>query len=71
MQTISTYYMAGMHLMWWFFWITAIFFVFFYEPVSRKVIYKNTPLDILKRHYASGNMSTEEYYEREKVLKNK
>jgi len=67
----ENYYMFGMHLIWWFFWVSAIFFVFLYEPVSKKVISRNTPLELLKRHYATGNMSTEEYYEREKVLKSK
>ena len=65
------YSMFGMHLLWWFFWISVIFFVFLYEPVSRKVIYKNTPLELLKRHYATGNMTTEEYHERKKVLEGK
>ena len=67
----ENYSMFGMHLLWWFFWISTIFFVFLYEPVSRKIIYKNTPLDLLKRHYATGNMTTEEFYLREKVLKGK
>ncbi len=67
----ENYSMFGMHLLWWFFWISLVFFVFLYEPVSKKLISRNSPLELLKRHYATGNMTTEEYYEREKVLKGK
>jgi len=71
MELQEDYYIIGMHVFWWLFWVSVVSFTFLYEPVSKRIIYKNTPLDILKRHYATGNMTTEEYHEREKVLKGK
>jgi putative membrane protein len=65
------YHFGGMHLFWWFVWIFIIFWVFVtpYDiPGERKP--KDSPMDVLKKRYASGEMTTEEYQERKKTLEN-
>lgn len=68
----------GMHMM-WVFWlpifILAIVFILvllrnnnFYGS-QNKSDEKETPLDILKRRYANGEISTEEFDERRNKLK--
>ncbi len=51
----------GMHMFWWFFWlILLVSFFSFSMPVSRKKARLNrlTPLDILQRRYAVGELAT-------------
>lgn len=59
----------GMHWIWWILW-GIIIFGLFVSPKSILGLYKkkDTPLDILKKRYAAGEISTEEYEERKKVL---
>jgi putative membrane protein len=61
----------GMHIFWWFFWIILII-VFFslLTPVPKKKarLHRETPLEILQRRYATGEISTEEYEERKARL---
>ncbi len=54
----------GMHFLWWIFWI-ALIAVFFgwTTPVPRNKA-RETPLQILQRRYAAGELSSEEYEER-------
>lgn len=56
----DTYY--GMNLLWWFLWVVLIFWIFVipYDiPGQRNR--KNSPLDILKRRLASGEIKLDEY----------
>jgi putative membrane protein len=56
----------GMNLLWWLFWI-ALLVVFFAlaTPVPRhRVRQYDHPLSILRRRYAAGEITTEEYEER-------
>ncbi|MGH9615357.1 MAG: SHOCT domain-containing protein [Acidobacteriaceae bacterium] len=70
------YYWAGMEAYWWLFWIIMIIvwigFLFFMTPVrrSRWVEYSRlqTPLQILQRRYAAGEITHEEYEERKARL---
>lgn len=57
----------GMHIFWWLFWI-AVMVVFFsaLSPTPRRQ--SERPLDTLKRRYAAGEITTEEYEERKAVL---
>jgi putative membrane protein len=58
----------GMHLFWWLFWI--VLFVAFFSlliPVPRRRA-RETPLEVLQRRYATGEISTEEYEERKMRL---
>jgi putative membrane protein len=60
----------GMHAFWWLFWVAmiAIFFVAL-TPVRRsRARLWDDPLSILRRRYARGELSTEEYEERKGVL---
>ncbi len=62
---------GGMHLIWWFFWIILLVSFFsFSSPVSRKraKLYRFTPLELLQRRYAAGEIKTEEYEERKALL---
>lgn len=62
----------GMHPIWWLFWALLLIAIFgFATPVPRRTLRQsrdNSPLTILQRRYASGQMSTEEYQERKAVL---
>ena len=58
----------GMHFFWWLFWIAVIVLLFSpIAPISpgRR---RQTPLEILQRRYAAGEVSTKEYEERKVKL---
>ena len=58
----------GMHMFWWLFWIVLIVLFFgLATPVPRSRA-KQTPLEILQRRYAAGEISTSEYEERKEKL---
>ena len=58
----------GMHMFWWLFWVLLIVSFFgVATPVPRSRA-KLTPLDILQRRYAAGEVSTAEYEERKEKL---
>lgn len=59
----------GMHWFWWIIWIFFIIWIFaipYNIPGQR--IEKENPLDILMKKYAAGEISTQEYEERRKIL---
>jgi putative membrane protein len=63
------YYFWGMHLTWWFIWLILIFWIFvtpYNIPGQR--MKKNSPLDILQKRFANGEIKTEEYFEKKKIL---
>ena len=58
----------GMHFFWWLFWIVIIVaLVLPITPVSRGRR-RETPLEVLQRRYAAGEVSTEEYEKRKTKL---
>ncbi len=58
----------GMHFFWWLFWIVGIVvFVSLLSPVPRSRR-RETPLEVLQRRYAAGEISTEEYEKRKAKL---
>ena len=64
----SNYYW-GMNLVWWLLWMVLLFWIFvtpYDVPGQRKK--KDSPLDILQQRYAMGQLTTEEYNERKKIL---
>ncbi|MGZ3885621.1 MAG: SHOCT domain-containing protein [Bacteroidia bacterium] len=63
------YHFWGMHLVWWFIWIVFLFWIFAtpYEIPGQKQK-KNSPLDILQRRFALGQINAGEYREMRKVL---
>jgi len=59
----------GMHFFWWLFLIFIILWIF----AKSKNNYgmqapKETPLEILKRRFANGEISKEEFEEKKKIL---
>ena len=58
----------GMHLFWWLFWIVAI--VLLFTPITPVSVSRRreTPLEILQRRYAAGEITTEAYEERKAKL---
>jgi putative membrane protein len=59
----------GMHFFWWLFWVLAIMLLFSpITPISTGRRHQ-TPLEILQRRYAAGEVSTTEYEERKAKLK--
>lgn len=58
----------GMHFFWWLFWVVAIMLLFSpITPIStgRR---RQTPLELLQRRYAAGEVTTAEYEERKTKL---
>lgn len=61
---------GGMHLIWWIIWIIFLAWIFFIPadiPYQKSA--KDSPLDILKKRFAKGEISKEEFEESKKVLK--
>ncbi|QEM07132.1 SHOCT domain-containing protein [Mucilaginibacter rubeus] len=59
----------GMHLIWWFIWLILLFWIFatpYDIPGQRKK--KDSPLDILKKRFASGEITKEEYLEKKEII---
>lgn len=58
----------GMHLFWWLFWVIMLVLLLFPNtPVSRRRK-RETPLDLLQRRFAKGEIDTAEYEERKTKL---
>jgi len=60
---------GGMHLIWWFFWVIMLVWIFatpFDIPGQRNK--RDTPLDILKKRLARGEISKEEFVETKKIF---
>ena len=67
----SGYYFAGMHLIWWFFWILFIVSLsIFLKKIARNRNKKETRLDLLKNRFAAGHINNQEYLEKKKLLEN-
>ncbi len=62
-------YFWGMNAIWWFIWFILIIWVFAtpYDIPGQKRR-KNTPLDILKRRFAAGKITLEDYEERKRLI---
>lgn len=65
------YYMVGMHAFWWLFWVLLIVLVLFgIRPRSgeHRERQRETPIDILRRRLANGEINAQEYEEIMRVL---
>jgi putative membrane protein len=65
------YSYGGMHLIWWIVWIFLLFWIFalpYNIPGQR--MKRDSPLDILQRRFALGEITNEEYQEKKKILEN-
>lgn len=60
------YHFWGMHIIWWIIWILFIIWIFAtpwgYRPAG------DTSYDILRKRFASGEITKEEYLDAKKVL---
>jgi putative membrane protein len=65
----ETYSFWGMHLVWWFVWGILLVWIFAtpYDIPGQRTK-KDTPLDILKKRLASGQIEKEEYREKKAIL---
>jgi putative membrane protein len=64
-------YFVGMHWVWWIVWIFLLFWIFalpYNVPGQR--MRRESPLDILQRRFASGEITNEEYQEKKRILEN-
>jgi putative membrane protein len=72
-QAIMIYdnYYWGMNFIWWFVWVIMLIWIFatpYDIPGQRKR--KDSPLDLLQKRFALGQITTTEYQERKKILEN-
>ncbi|GAA0893553.1 hypothetical protein GCM10009122_32320 [Fulvivirga kasyanovii] len=59
----------GMHIIWWVIWVIFIIWVFATPwDIPGQRTKKETPLDLLKKRYAKGEISKEEYEDIKKTL---
>ena len=56
----------GMNFIWWIIWILLLISIFATPWGYRRT--RNTSYDILRRRFAAGEITTEEYLEEQKVL---
>ncbi len=65
----SGYYFGGMHFIWWGIWLVMLFWIFalpYNIPGQR--MKKDSPLDILQKRYATGEITSEEYMKRREII---
>ncbi len=59
----------GMHIIWWVIWVIFIMWIFATPwDIPGQKMKKETPLDLLKKRYANGEISKEEYEDIKKTL---
>ncbi|HEY5463072.1 MAG TPA: SHOCT domain-containing protein [Hanamia sp.] len=63
------YYWGGMHFIWWIIWILFIIWIFATPWGYRRT--RDTSYDILRKRFASGEITKEEYQEAKSVLEDK
>lgn len=71
MYTYEGYHFGGMHFFWWIVWALILVWVFatpYKIPGQRFKI--DTPLDLLKKRFAAGEIDTSEYLEKKALLEN-
>ena len=71
MHMYDGYHFWGMHLIWWFIWIFFLIWIFATPwdiPGQKKQ--RDSPLDILQKRFASGQITKEQYLEQKTILKN-
>lgn len=65
----ENYHYWGMNLIWWVIWLVLLFWIFASPyPIPGQKSRKDTPLDVLKKRFASGQISEQEYLEKKKII---
>ena len=60
---------GGIHLIWWIIWVIILLWIFATPwSIPGQKRRKESPVDILKRRFASGEISKEEFEESKKIL---
>ena len=63
------YQYGGMHFFWWILWAIMLFWIFVVPyNIPGQRMPKDSPLDILKKRYASGEINKVQYDELKSVL---
>lgn len=64
------HYYWGMYFYWWFFWIFIWIVFFSFMTPMRRTTYRDmqSPMQLLQRRYAAGELTSEEYEERRTKL---
>ena len=68
---VGTWWFLGMHVFWWIFWAALLIWAYRWviSALKRQDSPKQeTPLELLQRRYAAGEMSTQEFEERKARL---
>ena len=65
----DSYLFGGMHLFWWIIWVFLFFWIFAtpYEIPGQRTK-KDSPLYLLKKRFASGQINNEEYQAKKKII---
>lgn len=59
----------GMHIIWWVIWVIFIIWIFATPwDIPGQRTKRETPLDLLKKRYAKGEISKEEYEDIKRTL---
>ncbi|PHR69670.1 MAG: hypothetical protein COA67_09675 [Lutibacter sp.] len=60
---------GGMHLIWWIIWVVLLAWIFFIPAdIPYQKSKKENPLNILKKRFAQGEITKEEFEESKKLL---
>ncbi|MEP7282773.1 MAG: SHOCT domain-containing protein [Rubrivivax sp.] len=65
------YFMGGMHGLWWIFWVVLIGVLVFYgwgRPGGQRRRPLESPLEVLQRRLANGEITPDEYQKRKALL---
>jgi putative membrane protein len=69
MEYYYNYHFIGMHFYWWIVWIILLGWIFIIPyNIPGQRAKKETPLDILKKRLARGEISDKEYEEKKKLI---
>jgi putative membrane protein len=69
MHFYEGYHYGGMHFIWWIIWVILMIWIFatpYHIPGQRSR--KDTPLDILKKQFVTGQINEEEYQKKKKLI---
>ena len=62
-------YYWGMNMIWWIIWLILIFWIFAIPyDIPRQRRRKDSALEILKKRFASGQMTKEEFLTQKEIL---
>jgi putative membrane protein len=68
----NEYHFWGMHFFWWIFWIIVLIWIFLTPwDIPGQRFKRETALGILKKRFAKGEVSLEEFEEFKKAIKKK